>query len=65
MFSSILTNVSPSGKLVTTASPSGTPTCAQISMARGRLELPEKIFKRGAIMWAAIVTRLSRGGSLF
>jgi hypothetical protein len=50
MFSLILTNDSPSGKLVTVASPSGSPIDRQISSARGRFEFPEKIFSRESLM---------------
>ena len=49
-FSLIFTKVSPSGKLVTAASPRGSPIDLQISSARGRLELPEKIFSRDSLI---------------
>src|SRR5688572_444626 len=50
MFSLIFTNDSPSGKLVTVASPSGSGIDRQISSARGRLELPVKILSRESLM---------------
>ena len=50
MFSSIFTNVSPSGKLVTVASPSGTPMLRQMSSARALFELPEKILRRVSLI---------------
>src|SRR5688572_19504507 len=60
MFSLIFTKVSPSGKLVTVASPSGSPMERQISSARGRLELPENILSRDSVMWSG-----QSGGRLF
>jgi len=50
MFSSIFTNVSPSGKLVTVASPRGIPMLLQMSSARALFELPEKIFNRDSLI---------------
>src|SRR5258707_11372233 len=65
MFSLIFTNDSPSGKLVTVASPSGSPMERQISSARGRLELPEKIFSRESVMERAWLRWARSGGRLF
>src|SRR5687767_10291910 len=55
MFSLIFTNDSPSGKLVTVASPKGSPMELQISSARGRLELPVNILSRDSLMGAGDV----------
>src|SRR5678815_3942516 len=65
MFSLIFTNDSPSGKLVTVASPSGSPIERQISSARGRLELPVKILSRDSLMDGRMLGSGRSGGSLF
>src|SRR5512140_528065 len=65
MFSLIFTNDSPSGKLVTVASPSGSPMERQISSARGRLELPVKILSRDSVMGNAMLAARSSGGRHF
>ena len=44
MFSLIFTNVSPSGNVLTVASPSGTPMPVQMRCARSRCAEPQKIF---------------------
>src|SRR5690242_6455166 len=65
MFSLIFTNDSPSGKLVTVASPSGMPIDWQISSARGRFELPEKILSRESVMEPGALPRPASGERLF
>src|SRR5690349_9429889 len=64
-FSLIFTNDSPSGKQLTVASPSGSPIDLQIASARGRLELPVKIFSRFSLMCARILAATPLGGRLF
>src|SRR3954468_18388939 len=64
-FSLIFTNDSPSGKLVTVASPSGSPIDLQMASARGRLELPVKIFSRVSLMCPRILRATLLGGRLF
>src|SRR3954465_7059906 len=64
-FSLIFTNDSPSGKLVTVASPRGSPIDLQMASARGRLELPVKIFSRVSLMCPRILGATPLGGRLF
>ena len=50
IFSLICTNVSPSGKQLTVAEPSGSPRFWQISWASAGLAFPVKIFIAGKVM---------------